>query len=532
MDVFNNPEFLRQNTTIQFRRSYDLLSCGDSIMGHIPSPNTIKRAVEKIKIQLKNQTSIKCNPPNDSIKKTCEILDILIKIQGFVRHKKNTVGDSIHYSVQESLSKIRGQAEYDSSQLDINLVQDLLESVKTEGFVSESEFDNEDWTNVIRGYLILTSKLERVNDYSANIPVELVPLDQIPHQGLCAQLKALDNYGTYLILLTGYESALSDLVRNMSIKAINAYLGLDGTVTLELLSSTFLEFKHPALFTHPCLKDGQGFKSCQDLSNLDLSCQHYCQIVNNATRNISRLTQILRYFYPGFNVPTREEVFRSFPLCKRPGFPLETKCLNEILTENGPCLALNTPKWSNETNLFHEVRAVQSNDLNEGQQLAYDFGDNFGMHKLFNSEIPRSASGDLHRFVMSIGSMADSSSLSNAFEVMSQPGYSTYLGYVASSSVENTDVFMAMDPKSRDCYGHYEKNLKWFDFYSRSNCLLECAWSTAFEQCGCVPWYLNEKIPEAQICEFMGHACFQRIVQERSTNPKTRYQPSDWKNFP
>ncbi|TRY76833.1 hypothetical protein TCAL_12995, partial [Tigriopus californicus] len=530
MDVFNNPEFLSQNTTIQFRRSFDLLACGSSIMSYIQSPYTIQRNLESLKAQLKNQTSALCSPPSNSMKETCELVAILIKIQGFVRLKKNVKGVAIHHSVQETLSQIRGQAEYDNSSVDLNLVQKVLKDVKMEKTVLEANFDDEDWTNVIRGYLILTSKL--AHEFSTTMRFELIPWDKIPNQGDCAHLKAIDNYGTYLLISAGKDSSLSNQIKDMSMKAINSYLGLDGTVPLEQIASTFLEFQPQTEFMHPCLRLQQGFKSCQNSSRLDQSCRHYCQLVGNATKSIPRLTQILRFFYPGENAPTREKVFKSFPLCKRPGFPLTTNCLDEILTENGLCFALNTPKWSNESNLFHEIRAVQTNDLGQGQKLAYDFGDSFGMHKVFDLEVPRTANDDLNSFVMSIGSMADSSSLSNAFQILMEPGWSTYLGFVASSSVENTDAFMAMDPASRECYGHYEKNLKWFDFYSKSNCLLECAWSNAQEHCGCVPWYLKEKIPKATICEFMGHACFQKIVRERSTNPKTRYRPTEWSNFP
>ena len=75
------------------------------------------------------------------------------------------------------------------------------------------------------------------------------------------------------------------------------------------------------------------------------------------------------------------------------------------------------------------------------------------------------------------------------------------------------DSFKSIKQELRKCRFPEEGNLKLFDYYTESNCKVECAWSKAEEICGCKPWH----VPAAdgsKTCFVLGNVCFNQIMRK------------------
>ena len=55
--------------------------------------------------------------------------------------------------------------------------------------------------------------------------------------------------------------------------------------------------------------------------------------------------------------------------------------------------------------------------------------------------------------------------------------------------------------------------MKLFDYYTKSNCQLECAWTKAAEICGCKPWHVPALDGE-ETCFVLGNVCFDQIMNK------------------
>ena len=53
--------------------------------------------------------------------------------------------------------------------------------------------------------------------------------------------------------------------------------------------------------------------------------------------------------------------------------------------------------------------------------------------------------------------------------------------------------------------------MKLFDYYTESNCNLECAWQEAASVCGCKPWFVPSLEAE-KMCFLLGNICFEQIM--------------------
>ncbi len=78
-----------------------------------------------------------------------------------------------------------------------------------------------------------------------------------------------------------------------------------------------------------------------------------------------------------------------------------------------------------------------------------------------------------------------------------------------------TAGFHQMSQSTRGCAYSHEVSLDLLPVYNEANCVLECAWKSAKDTCGCVPWFLREYFPRLPICEFYGNSCFKAIVSGR-----------------
>ena len=55
--------------------------------------------------------------------------------------------------------------------------------------------------------------------------------------------------------------------------------------------------------------------------------------------------------------------------------------------------------------------------------------------------------------------------------------------------------------------------MKLFDYYTESNCNLECAWQEAATVCGCKPWYVPSLEGE-KMCFVLGNICFEKMMNK------------------
>lgn len=64
---------------------------------------------------------------------------------------------------------------------------------------------------------------------------------------------------------------------------------------------------------------------------------------------------------------------------------------------------------------------------------------------------------------------------------------------VTPKQIKMTEAVINMDFDKRECYLPYERELKYFNFYTVSNCLLECLTNITLKSCGCVLYYMPSK---------------------------------------
>ena len=68
---------------------------------------------------------------------------------------------------------------------------------------------------------------------------------------------------------------------------------------------------------------------------------------------------------------------------------------------------------------------------------------------------------------------------------------------------------------TRRCFFPDEGELQLFDYYTESNCKLECQWKKAEEVCGCKPWYIPAE-NGTTLCFILGNVCFQETMEKIS----------------
>ena len=75
--------------------------------------------------------------------------------------------------------------------------------------------------------------------------------------------------------------------------------------------------------------------------------------------------------------------------------------------------------------------------------------------------------------------------------------------------------YRGLNPDWRRCYFPDEFALKWHTNYSEPNCVTECTWSYASEECQCIPWFLVKYFPGFPVCELYGNKCFRTLIDNR-----------------
>ena len=79
------------------------------------------------------------------------------------------------------------------------------------------------------------------------------------------------------------------------------------------------------------------------------------------------------------------------------------------------------------------------------------------------------------------------------------------------------ELFKEIPKNLRKCYFPDEGDLKIFDYYTESNCKLECSWDKAEELCGCRPWFVPSLDGSTQ-CFVLGLMCFDDIMAKIEKN--------------
>ena len=77
--------------------------------------------------------------------------------------------------------------------------------------------------------------------------------------------------------------------------------------------------------------------------------------------------------------------------------------------------------------------------------------------------------------------------------------------------IKSKTGFREIPQDLRKCFFPDEGNLELFDYYTESNCQLECAWRKAHDVCGCKPWHVPAK-DGTQMCFVLGNLCFDQIM--------------------
>ena len=80
------------------------------------------------------------------------------------------------------------------------------------------------------------------------------------------------------------------------------------------------------------------------------------------------------------------------------------------------------------------------------------------------------------------------------------------------------DNFKKIPIDIRKCNFPDEGSLELFDYYTESNCQLECAWREAADICGCKPWYVPSTGEE--MCFVLGNVCFDQIMKKIESGDK------------
>ena len=82
--------------------------------------------------------------------------------------------------------------------------------------------------------------------------------------------------------------------------------------------------------------------------------------------------------------------------------------------------------------------------------------------------------------------------------------------------VSHKKSFRELKSDTRKCKFPDEGHSELFEYYTESNCKLDCAWKKAEEICGCKPWFVPAE-NGTETCFVLGNVCFQEIMEKVSS---------------
>ncbi|XP_057370230.1 pickpocket protein 28-like [Daphnia carinata] len=96
-------------------------------------------------------------------------------------------------------------------------------------------------------------------------------------------------------------------------------------------------------------------------------------------------------------------------------------------------------------------------------------------------------------------------------------GTETFVGVKVTTSFYTEEVAKEVSPKKRQCLMEGEKNLKYFEYYSRSACHIECDTLLMQERCQCRPYFFKGD-NETSFCEMQAYKCIAKVFEEIRLN--------------
>ena len=69
-------------------------------------------------------------------------------------------------------------------------------------------------------------------------------------------------------------------------------------------------------------------------------------------------------------------------------------------------------------------------------------------------------------------------------------------------------------PEVRDCYFPHEKELEYYEVYSKANCQIEMSVKHFVEKCNCKPYYMPGGGGHVEICGLSGMHCVENATSK------------------
>lgn len=93
------------------------------------------------------------------------------------------------------------------------------------------------------------------------------------------------------------------------------------------------------------------------------------------------------------------------------------------------------------------------------------------------------------------------------------PGTETFVAVKGTTSFNTEEVAREVAPDQRQCLVEGEKKLKYFQHYSRSACMVECATRIMHDNCQCRPYFLRGG-NTSRLCEFTSYTCISNVYED------------------
>ena len=161
----------------------------------------------------------------------------------------------------------------------------------------------------------------------------------------------------------------------------------------------------------------------------------------------------------------------------------------KVPSDSGMCCALNSVESLRSSGYKDLVEEMQGEKAT--QRVESKSGKKNGLRLTLDLHSNSVSFGTLDKefdaFSMFIGQTAEFPVLKQR-SLQLQPGHEHFVDLsatvVSSSNIEH------IQPKARRCFFPEEGNLEFYERYTFSNCMLECAILGAEERLHCIPWYL------------------------------------------
>ena len=174
-----------------------------------------------------------------------------------------------------------------------------------------------------------------------------------------------------------------------------------------------------------------------------------------------------------------------------------SKIFTRVPSDSGMCCALNSAeslRSSGYKDLVEEMqgkKAIQGVESKSTQKVESKSGKKNGVRLTLDLHSNSVSFGTLDKefnaFSMFIGQTTEFPVLKQR-SLQLQPGQEHFVDL--SATVVSSNNIEHIQPEARRCFFPQEGNLKFYERYTFTNCMLECAILGAEERLNCIPWYL------------------------------------------